>query len=101
MSATAEKKTLKTYRWDPARHIKTEEDVVDYLNAAFEDGEPCIVADILGDIARSQGMTKIAEKTGLGRESLYKALSEAGNPEFQTILKVLQALGLKLSVTRL
>jgi probable addiction module antidote protein len=101
MSEAKTVRTIKTFPWDPSQHINTEEDVIAYLNAAFEDGEPCIVADILGDIARSQGMTKIAEKTGLGRESLYKALSEAGNPEFQTILKVLQALGLKLTVTPL
>jgi len=99
MSETAEKRTLKTYRWDPARHIKDEEDALDYLNVAFEDGDPGVITDVLGDIARSQGMTKIAEKTGLGRESLYKALSKAGNPEFVTILKVLQALGMKLTVT--
>lgn len=100
MSDTTEQKVLKTYRWDPSRHIKTEEDVIEYLNLAFEEDDPRVITDILGDIARSQGMSKIAERTGLGRESLYKALSKAGNPEFLTVLKVVQALGLKLTVAK-
>jgi probable addiction module antidote protein len=89
---------LKTRKWDMAEHIKTEKDVVAYLDAAFEDGDPALVAAVLGDIARSRGMAKIAKKTGLGRESLYKALSKNGNPEFLTVLKVVQALGLKLKL---
>tara|TARA_B100000315_G_C14135578_1_gene388957 strand:- start:44 stop:271 length:228 start_codon:yes stop_codon:yes gene_type:complete len=70
-----------------------------YLQAALEDGDPALVAAALGDIARSRGMTQIARETGLGRESLYKALSTEGNPEFATVLKVLQALGLRLRAT--
>ena len=70
-----------------------------YLEAAIEDGDPALVAAALGDIARSSGMTQIARETGLGRESLYKALSKEGNPEFATVLKVLQALGLRLHAT--
>ena len=99
MSETSERATLKTYRWDPSRHMKTEQDVIDYLNEAFEDGDPAVITLMLGYIARSEGMSRIAEKTGLGRESLYKALSKSGNPEFLTVLKVIQALGLKLTVT--
>ena len=87
---------IKTYKWDLADHIRTEKDVAAYLDAAFEDGDPAIIAAILGDIARSKGMAKIAKKTGLGRESLYKALSKDGNPGFLTVLKVVQALGYKL-----
>jgi probable addiction module antidote protein len=90
---------LKTYPWDPVTHIKTEKDVAAYLEAAFEDGDPSIIAEVLGDIARSKGMAKIAKKTGLGRESLYKALSREGNPELLTVLKVVHALGLRLTVT--
>jgi probable addiction module antidote protein len=89
---------LKTYPWDPAEHIKTEKDVVAYLDAALEDGDPAVVASILGYIARSKGMAKIAKKTGLGRESLYKSLSKGGNPGFLTVLKVVQALGYKLKL---
>ncbi|HMM81449.1 MAG TPA: putative addiction module antidote protein [Pyrinomonadaceae bacterium] len=60
------------------------------------DGEPTLIVAALGDIARARGMTRVARKTGLGRESLYKALSPAGNPEFSTIIKVLAALGFRL-----
>ena len=87
---------LKTRKWDLAEHIKTEEDVVAYLDAALEDGDPALVAAILGDIARSKGMAKVAKRTGLGRESLYKTLSKDGNPRLETFLKVVHALGLKL-----
>ncbi len=86
----------KTRRWDAAEHLETEEDMAAYLEAALEEGDPSLVAAALGDIARAKGMTEIARKSGLGRESLYKALSPDGNPEFATILKVVEALGLKL-----
>lgn len=82
--------------WDPAEHLETEQDTAIYLEAALEEGEPALVIAALGDIARARGMTQLARETGLGRESLYKALSQDGNPEFSTILKVVQALGLKL-----
>jgi probable addiction module antidote protein len=67
-----------------------------YLEAALEDGDPAVVTAALGDIARARGMTAVGRKAGLGRESLYKALSPHGNPEFATVLRVLEALGLKL-----
>ena len=86
----------KTTTWDPAEHLETDEDVAAYLEAAFEEGDPALVAAALGDIARAKGMTQLARETGLGRESLYKALSPSGNPEFATIMKVISALGLKL-----
>ena len=89
----------KTRLWDPAEHLKTEEDMAAYLEAAFEEGDPTLIAAALGDIARAKGMTQIAIETGLGRESLYKALSAEGNPEFSTVLKVLRSLGLRLHVT--
>ena len=81
-----------TRPWDAAEHLNSAADMVDYLEAALAS----LIAAALGDIARAKGMTEIARKTGLGRESLYKALSAEGNPEFSTVLKVLQALGLKL-----
>jgi probable addiction module antidote protein len=89
----------KTKRWDPAEHLESEEDMAAYLEAALEDGDPALIAAALGDIARAQGMSQIARKTGLGRESLYKALSPDGNPEFSTVLKVVRALGLRLHAT--
>lgn len=85
-----------TTLWDPAEHLKSEEDMAAYLEAAFEEGDSNLVAAALGDIARAKGMTQVARDAGLGRESLYKALSPAGNPEFATILKVVAALGLQL-----
>jgi probable addiction module antidote protein len=93
------KKTkLKTIPWDPAQHLKRDEDIAEYLDAAFEDGDPELIRHALGDVARAKGMTQVAKAAGLGRESLYKALSANGNPEFATVLKVIQALGLKLKV---
>ena len=85
-----------TTPWDPADHLETEEDMVAYLEAALEENDPALVAAALGDIARAKGMTQVARDAGLGRESLYKALSPTGNPEFATILKVVAALGLQL-----
>ena len=87
---------LKTRPWDAVEHLDTEEDQAAYLEAALEEGDPALIAAALGDIARAAGMTKIARETGLGRESLYKALSPEGNPEFATVLKVVRALGLSL-----
>ena len=92
------KTKLKTIPWDAAEHLKTDEDIASYLDAAFEDGDPALMAAALGDVARAKGMTQIATEAGLGRESLYKALSPEGNPEFATIVKVVRALGLRLKV---
>ena len=85
-----------TTPWDPADHLKTVEDMSAYLDAALEEGESTLIAAALGDIARAKGMTQVAREAGLGRESLYKALFPAGNPEFATILKVVSVLGLQL-----
>ncbi|MEA3397216.1 MAG: addiction module antidote protein [Chloroflexota bacterium] len=86
----------KTHPWDAAKYLDSEEDMALYLEAALEEGDAALVATTLGDIARAKGMTEIARKTGLERESLYKALSPEGNPEFATILKVVRSLGLSL-----
>jgi probable addiction module antidote protein len=92
------KAKLKTIPWDSAAYLKTDDDIADYLEAVFEDGDPALIAHALGIITRAKGMAKIARTSGLGRESLYKALSPDGNPELATVLKVLRALGLKLKV---
>jgi probable addiction module antidote protein len=89
----------KTRRWDAADYLKSDKDVIAYLEAALEEGDAALFTAALGDVARAKGMTEIARKTGLGRESLYKALSPDGNPEFATILKVVRSLGLKLHAT--
>jgi probable addiction module antidote protein len=88
-----------TRPWDVVEHLEAEEATVAYLEAALEDGDPGLIAAALGDIARARGMAQVARDAGLGRESLYKALSPGGNPEFATILKVVQALGLRLHAT--
>ena len=81
----------KTTAWNVAEHLKTKEERAAYLNAAFEDGDASVIAAALGDIAKAEGMSKVAKRTGLGRESLYKALSPDGNPALSTILKVIRA----------
>lgn len=90
------KTTTRTRPWDAAEYLESQEDMVAYLEAALEEGDASLVAAALGDIARAKGMTEIARDTGLGRESLYKALSPEGNPELATILKVVRSLGLSL-----
>ncbi len=98
MGRTNSRPKIKTVPWDSAAYLKTDEDIAHYLEAVFEDGDPSLVAAALGDVARAKGMAQIAKAAGLGRESLYKALSPEGNPEFATVLKVIRALGLKLKV---
>lgn len=90
---------LKTYPFDVADYLKTKRDVALYLEAVLEDGDIEHFMDAIGVIARSKGMSEISRATGLGRTSLYKTLSQEGNPEFATIVKVLKALGMRLSVT--
>lgn len=89
---------MATTPYDSADYLQTPEDIAHYLEAAFEDGDPALIAYALGAVARSEGMTEISKATGLTRASLYKALSAEGNPEFATVLKVITALGLKLRV---
>jgi probable addiction module antidote protein len=91
----------KTSPWDVAEHLRTPEEMAAYLEACIEeaDGDAAFIAKALGDIARAQGMTQVARVSGLSRESLYKALSGERSPSFDTILKVVTALGLKLSAS--
>lgn len=86
----------RTRPWDAAEHLESAQEMAAYLEAAFEDGDPALIAAALGDIARAKGMTQVARSSGLSRESLYKGLSTNGNPELATVLQVLQALGLRL-----
>jgi len=90
-------KTITT-RCDVAEHLRTPEEMAAYLEACFEEanGDAAFIAKALGDIARAKGMTRVARDAGLSRESLYKALSGERSPTFETILKVMGALGLKL-----
>jgi len=86
-----------TTKWDAAEHLDGPEAIAAYIDAAMEDGDPAVVAAVLGDVARAIGMTQIAKETGLARESLYRALSADGRPEFATVAKVMKALGLRLA----
>jgi probable addiction module antidote protein len=91
---------VKLLPYDSADLIETEEDVLYFLEAAMEGNDPKHIAHALGVVARSNGMTEIARKTGLGRQALYTALSENGNPTLETLTSVLGALGLELTVQK-
>jgi probable addiction module antidote protein len=92
--------TTKTRAWNATDAIDTPERIALYLESAFEDGDPALIAAAIGDAARAHGMSKLANETGLAREALYRSLSAEGNPEFTTVLKVLDALGIKLTPER-
>lgn len=88
----------RTSAFDSAAYLDSPEAIEAYLEDALESNDPAIIAHALGVIARAKGMSQIAQDAGLSRESLYKALSGDGNPELATVLKVIKALGLKLTV---
>ena len=84
--------------WDPSEYLDNEESIRAYLKAAFEDGDPKLIASAIGDVARARVMTQIARETGFAREALYRARSEKGNPELGTIIGVLKSLGMAVRV---
>jgi probable addiction module antidote protein len=90
--------TTRFARFDPADYLDDLDVIAEYLTAAAEDSDPDIFIAALGDVARARGMTQISTQSGLGRESLYKALTAGAHPRFETINAVLQALGLKLAI---
>ena len=92
---------LKTLPWEPSEHLDSEGAAVAYLIAAFEDGDPALIAAALGDVAKARGMSQVASKIGASREGLYRSLSKNGNPELATVIKVTRAMGLQLSVARI
>ena len=87
---------LKTTVWDASEYLDTPESIAAYLEAAFENGDPSLIAAALGDAARAQGMTQLASQAGVTREALYKALSPSGDPRLSTFLGVVKALGIKI-----
>jgi len=89
----------RTRAGDAADHLESIDDMAAYLEAALDEGDAALFAAALGDVARAKGMSEIARGAGMGRESLYKALSPDGNPELATVLKVLRSLGLRLHAT--
>lgn len=95
---TTSKTKVELRPYDVTRYLQSEEDIIGYLNAVLEENDPGLLMAAIGDVARAKGMTQISRETGLSRESLYRSLSEQGNPEFATVQKVLQSLGLRLTV---
>ena len=85
-------------KFDVVDYLKTEKDIAAYLTAVLEDGDPALFVAAIGDIAKAKGMTEIAKKSGVTRESLYRALKIEARPRFETVAKVIHALGMKLSV---
>jgi len=91
---------IKLRKWDSAEHLKTEEDMQAYLQACIDEsnGDAAFIAKALGNIAKAKGMAQLSRDTGLGLESLYKALSGDVNPSFDTVIKVVKALNLRLAI---
>ena len=92
--------TEKFTRWDVTEYLRTEEDARLYLEAAFEEdlGDGRLIRAALSDIARARNMSQLAREVGMSREGLYKALSENGNPNFNAMMKIIRALGMRLRV---
>jgi probable addiction module antidote protein len=86
-------KAVKTTIWDPVEYLQTNEEITAYLDDVFSTNDTQLIIAAIGDVARAKGMAKIAEEIQCGRESLYKSLSQDGNPSFETIVKVLSSLG--------
>ena len=90
---------VKLKKFDPSEFLDDDEVVAEYLTAALEDPNPDVFLAAVGNVAKARGMSSIAEQSGLGRESLYKALAPGAKPRYDTMLKLLQSLGVKLSVS--
>jgi len=97
-SATKTKEKITFSVWDPAEAIETKEDVIALLEVTLEENDPDFLLSVIGDIARSKGMTQIAKELNIDRKGLYKSLSPDGNPSFKTVFKLLDLLGLRLKM---
>lgn len=91
---------MKLKKFDVVDFLDNDETLIEYLNVALRENDPAFFAKALGDVARAKGMTSISEATGLGRQSLYKALSGNGNPRIDTLFKILDTLNVRLAVTQ-
>lgn len=89
---------VKVSEFDPSEFLDDEETIAEYLTAALEDDNPDVFLSAVGHVAKARGMSSIAESTGLGRESLYKALAPGAKPRYDTVLKVLHSLGVKVTI---
>ena len=90
---------LKTRPWDAVDHLKTEEDMAAYLEAALEEDDPELISAVLGDIARAKGLSEVADRSGLSPEELSQKMLPDGKPDFATVLKIVRALGLRFHAT--
>ena len=89
---------IRVKEFDPSAYLDNDEVIAEYLTAALQDGNPDVFLSAVGNVAKARGMSEIAESTGLGRESLYKAFAPGAKPRYDTVLKVLQSLGVRLTV---
>lgn len=89
---------VETTRWDIAEHLNSEEDIAAYLDDAVQSGDNGYLLHAISNVARARGMTQVAKDAGITRAGLYKAIGEGGNPSFETISKVLSALGVRVAV---
>ena len=90
---------MKLRHFDPSEYLDDDDVIAEFLTAALEDPNPEVFLSAIGDVAKARGMSLIAERTGLGRESLYKTFAPGAKPRYETVFKVLQSLGVKLQVT--
>lgn len=90
---------IHTRPWDAAEHLKTEEDMAAYLEAALEEDNPELISAVLGDIARAKGLSEVANRSGLSPEELTQKMLPDGKPDFVTVLKIVRALGLRFHAT--
>lgn len=88
----------KILEFDPSAYLDSEETTAEYLTVTLEENDPDLLLAALSNVAKARGMSRIARESGLGRESLYKALTPGSKPRFETIMKVMHALGVKLTV---
>ena len=90
---------IKISEFDPSEYLDSEEMIAEYLSAALEEDDPCVFLAAVGHVAKARGMSAIAQESGLGRESLYKAFSPGAKPRYETVQKVLHSLGVKINVS--
>jgi probable addiction module antidote protein len=90
---------VKLTKFDASKYLDNDEVIAEYLTAALEDENPDVFLSAIANVAKARGMTNVAKRTGLGRESLYKALAPGAKPRYETIIKLLRSLGVKIQVT--
>ena len=90
--------TIEISPYDAAEYLKSEDAIIEYLSAALDENDPALFLAALSDVARARGMTKVAKEAGIGRESLYKALAPNAKPRYDSVLKLMTSMGIRLSI---